>query len=162
MKGRGIVFYWAQFPQRWKGCLWKWHRRDRDYRQEQLEKTQWVGAPCVSTQGQVTKRSCRWGRDQAPHWWLCTSASERRARLSVPRAAGTSQQEMQGRGHRKRVETGKRQQQSKELGRKTKEENRGVLEYQKESKTLTKLLGQKFHLCELFVISQLFSSKQIK
>lgn len=60
------------------------------------------------------------------------------------------------------METGKRQQQPKELGRKTKEENRGVVEYQKESKTATKLPEQKFHLSELSVISQLFSSKQIK
>lgn len=66
------------------------------------------------------------------------------------------------RGHRRRTETGKRQQQPKELGKKTKEENRGVVEYQKESKTPTKLPGQKFHLCELFAISGLFPSKQIK
>lgn len=140
--------------------MWKWHRSDRDYKQEKLEKTQQVGAPCVprSQRGHVVEGMIKLLTDGFVLQLLSVElVCQSRGQQEQPaRNAGKR------RGHRRRTETGKRRQQPKELGKKTKEENRVVVEYQKESKTPTKLPGQKFHLCELSAISRLFSSKQIK
>lgn len=146
--------------------MWKLHGSDRYYRQEKLKKgRQWERPPrprCSSQGGHVIESMVKLLTDRFVLQLLsvqlvCRSPGQK-ARFSK-KCRKTVQRKRRTVGDTKTV----RRQQPKQLGQKTKEENRCAIEYRYESTEIHTTAKAELHLHFLFFnLTKLFFSNRMK